>query len=76
MAQLVLNIPDPVVNDVIDVFAAAHGWEPADGDKAAFCKKQLIEIIMQVLRTKYGGDAAEEARSTAISQVNAAVNIT
>lgn len=76
MAQLILNIPDAVINDVITVYAAAHQWTPEKGDKAAFCKAILIEGIMQVLRGKYGSDAAESARLAAVAQVNANVKIT
>lgn len=76
MAQVVLTIPDAVINDVIDVYAAAHGYKPTDGDKAAFCKRVLIANIMGVLEAKHGSDAAEAARADAVAQVRAAVKIT
>ena len=76
MAQLILTIPDAVVGEVIDVFAAAHDWKATDGDKAAFCKRVLIDIIMGVLEAKRGSDAAEAARTQAVAQVRAAVKIT
>lgn len=52
MPQVVLDIPAAVANRVMDAIAARHGYNAlTDGTKAAFCKKFIIELVMQEVRT-------------------------
>lgn len=78
MAQIKLNIPDPVFEIVVESFAKAHGWrsEGQDGPAGMFAGESLVETIMATLRHQHGEAAAATARQEAIDEVNQNVVIT
>jgi hypothetical protein len=76
--RIVLNIPDPVAEQVVETFARAHGWrsQQAHGDIGAFAGQRLIDTIMSVLRAQRGEEAAAVARQEAVALVDQHVVIT
>ena len=46
MAQITIDIPDNVVTDVLEAFAAKYGWTPEIGiSKANFGRKKVADYI-------------------------------
>ena len=64
MAQIVLNIPDPQVNRVLDALAKAWGYDAElhGSDRVAFIKSQ---IIMHIRRSVLKGERQSAADAVA-----------
>ena len=66
MAQLTFNIPDPVVDEVIDTLAVHYEYTVEDGNKNAFVKGKLRDLIVRMYRmarSEQARDAASDAAS-------------
>lgn len=61
MATVTINIPDNMVQRVIDAYAGTYLWTEADGPKGGFAKKCLIrsmkDVVFDYERTKAHADA-------------------
>lgn len=71
MANITISIPDASLARVVDAMATTHGWTAADGPKAAFAKKQLIDYIVGNVRAaeKQTEDAARVSTVTDIDGI-------
>lgn len=82
MAQLSITIPDAVAARVNNAFADAYGYQatingqPNPQTKAQFAKARVIDFIRAVVRGQESNVASEAARVTAISDADAAINLT
>lgn len=45
MAQIIIDVPNNVVNDVLDAFADKYGWTVEMGTKADFGKKKVADYV-------------------------------
>lgn len=79
MAQIVVNIPDPVFNRVIDAVAGHHGLVGVEHSRQAkidFVHKKVREFLMGAVQAKEAHDAAEMARSNKIKAIESEINLT
>ena len=78
MAQITLNIPSGVATRVLNAVCYANGWrnEELHGPKLAFAKAQLVNWIMECVKSYEGQQAASVARQAAIDDVVADIEIT
>ncbi len=86
MAQLIIDIPDPVVTRVLMAVSTRWGYQDTiivDGNpvpnpetRAAFCKRMLAMHIRNWVREYEGVNAGNSARAAAEAAVEAEVIIT
>lgn len=73
MATLSLNItvPDNKAQEILDAYAAKHGYDPASGlTKAQFLKQGVIEHVRQAYLEQKLITAQQVTRATVQSEVN------
>jgi hypothetical protein len=67
MADIVITIPNEVVDRVLDAFVATYFYNPdEDGTRAAFAKACVIKYIRKVVVDYESEQAARSAKQTAI----------
>lgn len=72
MAVLSITVNDNIASRVNDAFAAEFGWSADLGmTKGQFTKSKVIEYIKQVTRNYEANIAANTARQTKDTEVNA-----
>ena len=76
MAQMIIQIPDALVNRVIDAVASQYGYKSeVDGTKAAFAKKVVIDFIKGIVRAYETNRDSVAARDAAVEKVNSEVTL-
>lgn len=76
MATITLNIPDAVISRVLDAIAAQYSYSATSGTKAAFAKKVVSNIVLNIVRDHEAQIAADAARVTASDKVTTDLVIT
>lgn len=68
MATFTLTVPDALVPDMLDAFAALYGYDAAtDGTRANFAKGKIRDYVKEVYTAHQATIGAEAARQSAIS---------
>lgn len=77
MAQIVINIPDPVAPRVLLGFSSRYGYQatldngsPNPETRAQFAKRKLMELIKQAVREAEMETARNVAATTAAASVD------
>lgn len=91
MAQLIINVPDAVLPRVLNGFSTFNNYSPTIPDltdplgqrtlpnpetKAQFCKRKIIEYIMESVRTAEVRAASEISARNASTSVDSDINLT
>lgn len=74
MATVTITIPDPVLDRVLDAFAATYNWD-GQGTKAAFARQKVAEYVKQVVKGYEAQRDSEAARTAAASKADSEVTI-
>ena len=76
MAQIIIDIPNPVVTRVLDAIASEYNYNAGtDGTKAAFAKKQVIEFLKRTVKGSEGSVAVKTAADNVSTDVNSNIVI-
>jgi len=74
MANITIQIPDAVLQRVLDAFAGNYNWTDQLGvTKAQFARQKVQEFIKENVKAFEAQKAAEEARQTAITTVESEI---
>lgn len=78
MADITITIPNPVVNRVLDAFAAHFGWidEATSGTKVAFAKDQLRIWVKDIVKQEEAAAAQRAAYQATIDDIDTNIIIT
>jgi hypothetical protein len=77
LATITINIPDAVVQRVLDAFADRYCWTAESGlTKAQFAKAVLVNLAKETVRMYEGRAAVDAAKAASDALVDADIIIT
>lgn len=74
--NLTLTVPDDKAQEILDAFAAQHGYDSESGlTKLQFLKRGVIEFVRNAYATQKVRSAEQAVRAATLAEVNS-VSIT
>lgn len=74
--QIIITIPEENEDRVLNSFAGIYGYEPGDGTKKKFFRKQINSYIKEVVSNYESEISSSQARRDAMQKVKTEITIT